>query len=357
MIKVSQPCIGQEEKDAVIRVLESGNLAAGEEVESFEREFARYVGKKHAVATSSGTTAQIAGINAINNPRTKAIVPAFTFFSIVSVVRRGFGTIIFTDVDREFPSINYSLVKEAITNDVGLVSPVNLYGKQCKELKEIHELCQDCDIPLLLDSCQAIAPWGADHSDVAVFSFYPTKNMTTGEGGMIVTDSPYIAEKCREFINHGQKEKYTHSSYGYNFRMTDIAAAIGREQLKKIDGFNTRRREIAQIYVQELTEITQNPSPISEKHVFSQFTVSLNRHINRTTFMADMAVRGIETAIHYPKIIPHQPMFMKQTLEKGTEFNNAERWANRVVSLPCHPGMTDDDVHAVIQAVKHAGGE
>lgn len=354
MIKVSEPCIRHEEMDAVMRVLESGNLAAGEEVAAFEREFANYVGKKHAIATSSGTTAQMTAINAINNPRNKAIIPAFTFFSIVSVVRRGFENIRFIDVHREFPTINYKLVKEAITDDVGLISPVNLYGTQCKDLKEIYNLCQDCDIPVLLDSCQSIAPWGADHSDIAVFSFYATKNMTTGEGGMVVTDSDHIADKCCEFINHGQRKKYVHASYGYNFRMTDIAAAIGREQLKKLDAFNKRRREIAQRYVEEFVEITQNPTPIIDTSVFHQFVVLLSLHIDRDVFRAELASRGVETAIHYPKIIPHQPMFMKQTIEHKAKFINAEHWANHVVSLPCHPNMIDDDVETVIRAVKEA---
>lgn len=360
MIKVSEPCIRHEEMDAVMRVLESGNLAAGEEVAAFEREFANYVGKKHAIATSSGTTAQFTGVNVLRDDREEIIVPAFTFFSAAATAKTTYTKLKFVDVDSKFPTVNYDLIEKAISNDTGLISPTNLYGAQCKDLERIYELCQNCNIPLLLDSCQATAPWGAEHSDIAVFSFYPTKNMTTGEGGMIVTDDFRLAERCRELINHGQRKKYVHTCYGYNFRMTDIAAAIGREQLKKLFRFNNRRREIAHKYIigfEGWSGIHIPTPPDESMHVYHQFAVTLGANRNITKFRRSLGYSGVETAVHYPKPIHHQPLFMRQTLEKHAKFVNAEHWANRVVSLPCHPNMIDDDVYTVINAVKIALGD
>ena len=245
-IPVSRPTLGREEAEAVARVMETGMIAQGERVAEFERSFASYCGVKHAIATSNGTTALHAALLAAGiGAGDEVIVPSFTFIASATSVSMCGASPVFADVDDRTFTLEASSVEALVTPRTKAVVGVHLFG-QPFDIPALSALCREHDLFLIEDAAQA---HGSTHRGKMVgsfgylgcFSFYATKNMTTGEGGMVTTDDPELADRVRLLINHGQKEKYLHTTLGYNYRMTDMAAAIGLVQLKRLDGMNARR--------------------------------------------------------------------------------------------------------------------
>lgn len=355
MIKMADPIIKEEEIAAVNEVLKSGNIAAGKKVAQFEQEFATYVDKKYAVATNSGTSALHTALLACGVARNhEVIVPAFSFFATAMTATACNAELCFVDVGLD-GNLNVEEVEDNITSDTRAVVAVNLYGKIVDEINVLETMCKDYNIFLIVDSCQCPSKEGARYGDVSCFSFYATKNITTGEGGMIVTNNKGIEENSRMCINHGQKEKYIHTNIGFNYRMTDISAAIGIEQLKRLDAITKRRREIAMMYEKDLklgrlqrypvnTYPLNGKPEITDTHVFHQYVIIDE---NRTHLSRFLEENGIQTAVHYPKPIPRQPFYNK--FYKDIEIPTAEMLSDTVLSLPCHPGLTDEDVAYVIE--------
>src|SRR5579863_8916690 len=241
MIPIAQPLLGSEESDAILRVLASGQLAQGEHVAAFERRFAEVCHVREAVAVSSGTAALHLALLAHGiGQGDEVITTPFSFAATANVILLVGATPVFVDIERDTYNLDPMLVEATITPRTKAILPVHLYGNPCA-MPQLQAIAKTHNIVLIEDACQAHAaaidgkPVGS--FGIGCFSFYPTKNMTTGEGGMITTNDPAVAERLRLLRNHGQKERYSHTTLGYNLRMTDMQAAIGLVQIEKLETF------------------------------------------------------------------------------------------------------------------------
>lgn len=352
MIKISEPFLAREEIDAVINVLKSGNLTQGENVEKFENEFARYIGVKYAVATSSGTTAlYTALLSAGIRPKDEIITTPFSFIATANSILHCGAKPIFSDIDEKTFNIDPEKIKEKLTDKTKAILPVHLYG-QSADMDYISKISEDYNLVIIEDACQAI---GAEYkgrkvgsfSDAAVFSFYPTKNITTSEGGIIVTDNKQIADKAKIIRNHGLNNgKY--DVLGFNYRMTEIEAAIGIEQLKKLEKFNEKRILNANILTEEIADLVETPFvPENSKHVFSQYTIKTNERDKIHNYFRKF---GIETKIFYPTPI-HKHSLYKNLGHK--DLSVSENISKLVLSLPVHPKLREDDIKMIAETLRN----
>jgi perosamine synthetase len=350
MIPVAKPSLGAEEITAVSTVIQSGMLAQGPRVQEFEEAFSRYCNTLHGVAMNSGTAALHATLHALGiGPGDEVIVPSFTFFATASSVCMCGATPVFADVEEESFNISPDSLKEQLTGKTKAVIGVHLFG-QPFAVEPVAEICEERGISLIEDAAQAhgavyhgkkAGSFGA----AGCFSFYPTKNMTAGEGGMVTTNDPALSERMRRFINHGQAEKYLHTCIGYNFRLTDIGAAIGLAQLHKLDAFNAKRRETAAYYDDHIdrTGIFLPEIAPGVKHVYHQYIIRVTDTCRLTRDQLAIALRekGIGTAIHYPIPLHKQPVFLEYAKESRCPV--ADILAGEVLSLPVHPLVTDEE--------------
>lgn len=353
VIPIARPDIGEEEKKAVMEVLDSGMLAAGDVVRKFEERFANYIGVKHALTTTSGTQALILALEAIGVRGKEVIVPSFTFIATATSVIRAGGIPVFADIDPRTYNIDPEDIRRKITDKTKAIIPVHLYG-QPANMDEIKEIAEENSLYIIEDSCQAHgAKWRGRKTgslgDVAAFSFYPTKNMTTGEGGMVTTNDDEIAEKIRMLRNHGQKERYLHTELGWNYRMTNIAAAIGLVQLKKLDRANNRRRENAEFYNNIFSEVSGIIIPYTDErayHVYHQYTVQVPR---RNKVIESLRNEGVGFGVYYPRGIHQQPVMQK--LGFRAHLPVTERIVKSVLSIPVHPRLSEEDREKVAKAL------
>jgi len=350
VISISKPLIGEEEQAAVRRVLESGVIAQGPRVAEFERAFAAFVGVKHAVATSNGTTALHAALLAHGvGPGDEVITTPFTFIASVNAILYTGATPVFVDIDESF-NIDARLIEAAITQRTRAIMPVHLYG-QTADMRAIGELAAARGLAVVEDACQAHGATfdgrGAGSFGTGCFSFYATKNMTTGEGGMITTDDDDVALRARRIINHGMQVRYYHDTLGFNYRMTDVAAAIGIEQLKKLPAFNVRRAANARFYDDQLAAVPGLRIPgiaPGRGHVYHQYTLRITPEFGRARdeVAEELGKKGISTGVYYPVPV-HQQASVRQFLSGEPVLPVAERTAREVLAIPVHPGVGDDD--------------
>ena len=349
MIQIASPQIGKEEREAVDRVLRSGIIAQGPEVAEFEKEFANLCGVKYAVAACNGTTAgHLVMLASGIGPGDEVITTPFTFFATASVVIMAGAKPVFVDVEEDGFCLDPSKVEAAITDKTKAIHPVHLYG-ELADMPSFMEIAKRNNLLLIEDSAQAHSAnsWDGNAGSFGKagwFSFYPTKNMTTSEGGIITTNDEDFANKCKIIRAHGMSAQYQHTEFGYNYRMTDVSAAIGREQLKKLPNFNARRREIAEIYNSELSGLVITPK-YRRGHVFHQYTIRSDKRDELRKFLLE---RKINTGIYYPSLLYTYPS-MK---EYQSSCPNAEILVKEVLSLPVHPALSDSDVFEVISSIK-----
>ncbi len=357
-IPVARPSIGQDEISAVTAVLESGIIAAGERVVEFEHKFADFCGSTHAVAVNNGTAALHAALLAAGvGPGDEVIVPSFSFFATASAVSMCGATPVFTDVDENTFNIDPAQIAGHITHRTRAVIGVHLFG-QPFDVPAVKEICDKNSLKLIEDAAQAHGAvcHGAragSLGDMACFSFYATKNMTTGEGGMITTSDKTTAERLRMIISHGQTEKYCHIRLGYNYRMTDIAAAMGIVQLKKLEKFNLRRRKNAEYYNANLKAkglITPVTAP-GMQHIYHQYVVRLTEDfpMTRQEFVKYLGSKGIGTAVHYPTPIHRQPLYLQDYDADPCPVST--RLAESVLSLPVHPLLDAKEVAYICETI------
>jgi len=358
-IPIAAPQMGDEERNAVLAVLDSGQLAQGPVVEAFEEEFARWCGVRHAVAVSSGTAALHLLVLAHGvKEGDEVITPAFTFVASANVALYVGARPVFADIELDTYCLDPARVEAAITPRTRAIMPVDLYG-HAAAIDDLRQIAERHGLLLLEDACQAhgaeidgvrTGALGAD----ATFSFYPTKNMTTAEGGMVTTDDDRIADKVRLQRQHGARDRYKHDILGFNYRMTDIAAAIGRAQLAKLDRFNEVRRRNAVSLTRGLTGVHGVVPPRERegyRHVYHQYTVRVEH--DRDGVQQRLRELGIGTAVHYPIPVHQQPLY-KELGFGAVSLPNSELAAKQVLSLPVHPGLSDSDIKRVVDSVRHA---
>jgi perosamine synthetase len=359
MIPVAKPLIGEEEIEEVEKVLKSGFIAQGPKVAEFEEAFASYIGVDHAIAVSSGTTAlHLALLAAGVEKDDEVITTPFSFAATGNCALYVGAKPVFVDIDPKTYNINPEKIEEAITERTKAILPVHLYG-QPANMDQINQIAKEHDLRVIEDAAQAHGAIYKDKKvgslgDMACFSFYPTKNMTTSEGGMITTNNSEMEDMARILRAHGEKERYQHVILGYNFRMTDIAAAIGLVQLKKLDGFNQKRIENAEYLSAHMDSINGIEPPYVSplvRHVFHQYTVRV-KNGKRNDLMESLNQEGIGTGIHYPIPIYKQKLY--QDMGYNDNCPETEKAALEVLSLPVHPGLTIEELEKIAISLEAA---
>jgi len=351
MIPIACPDIGEGEKKAVAEVLDSGVIAQGPKVGEFEQRFAEYVGVEYAVAVSSGTAALHVALLAHGlGVGDEIITSPFTFIASSNAVLFTGAKPVFADIEEDTFNLDPEKVKEKITPNTKAILPIHLFGHPA-DMGAYVDLAADHGLALIEDACQA---HGATYKGEKVgsfgsgcFSFYPTKNMTTGEGGMITTDDKIIDRRSRSIRQHGMSKPYTHEVLGHNFRTTDIAAAIGLEQLTKLNGYNKARRDNAKYLMDNIS--SDLVLPVQRRdcfHVFHQFTVRVR---GRDEAVEKLRSEGVGCGIYYPTPSHRQPLYVGLGYG-GESYPVAQKAAGEVLSLPVHPKLKNEDLDKIVKA-------
>jgi perosamine synthetase len=350
VIPAARPEIGQEERDAVDRVMRSGMLAQGPEVAAFETEFSAIVGGAHCVAVNSGTSAlHMAFVAAGIGAGDEVIVPSFSFAATANAVALAGATPIFVDIEKDYFSMDPAAVEAAITPRTRAIMPVHLYGHPAL-MVQLTEIANKHNLLVFEDAAQAhaasvngipVGNWGIAGS----FSFYPTKNMTSGEGGMITTSSDELARMARVLRNQGMERRYENEVVGFNTRMTDIHAAIGRVQLRKLAAWTERRQDNAHFFNENISGVVTPPTAKGSVHVYHQYTIRVVDH-DRDAFAEALAARGVATGVYYPTPIHRLPSF-----KLDLDLPVTEEIATQALSLPIYPSLTQQERVTIVEAV------
>ena len=370
--------LNEQEKKAVNKVIESQMLSslAGNEVNSFEKEFADYIGVKHAVGVNSGTAALHIALASLDiGPGDEVIIPPFTFIATGSSILHNNAIPIFADIDEKSYTLDPESVKKQITNKTKAIVPVHLAGITT-DMQPLREIAHDNDIFIVEDACQA---HGARYKgqkvgsigDLSAFSFYPSKNMTTGEGGMITTNNDDIAEQCRLIRHHGEPSWYVYNRLGWNYRMTEIQGAIGRVQLSKLDEFIKIRNENAKYLTDKVKEIKGINPPYVPEYCEPAFNYWIGRiqpeiiGLNKAQFLEKYPKSKIlypkplyktklfQEKIAYPKGCPWSCNFYGKEIDY-TKINLpvVEKVTKEIFALDIHPNITKEDLDEVINLMK-----
>ena len=363
-IPISKPRFVNGEIEAVIAVLSSGKIAQGEMVERFEQEFATYHKARYGVAMSSGTAALVAMMMAHGIGRgDNVLIPSFSFFATASCVLAVGAEPRFVDIDPKTFCMDPDAAEAAVTLGTKAIMPVHLYG-QIADMTRLQAVCEKHGLILLEDACQAhgafnyegfAGTWGP-----AAVSFYATKNMTTGEGGMVLTNDNQLAQRLREIRNQGMSSQYQHTRLGYNFRMNEMSAALGIVQLESLKDWTRQRRQNAEFYDSKLVGVAL-PAPF-DGHCFHQYTVRFPSKGLRDRARRILNEKGIGARVYYEFPIHTQEAVYKALGYPDTTYPGLVRhWNNKlpetvkaadtVLSLPVHPSLTPEELHYIVQEV------
>jgi dTDP-4-amino-4,6-dideoxygalactose transaminase len=348
-IQIARPIIGRDVRRAVGKVLRSGNLTQGQEVNAFEREFSQLVNERECVAVNSGTSAlHIALLTLGIGMGDEVIVPSFTFAATANSVALTGATPVFIDIDIKTYNLDPNLIKNAITPRTKAIQVVHLYGLPA-DMPRIVEIARQYNLYIIEDAAQAhnasingqpVGTFGA----AAAFSFYPTKNMTSGEGGMIVFKDKSLARTARLYRNQGMEKRYQNEIVGFNLRMTDIHAAIGRAQLKHLRKWNKKRQDNALILSNEIQNVVKPFIPRGFSHVFHQYTIRIPK--NRDGFSDKLSKQGIENSVYYPIQVHRLPSFNSLITLPQTQLATES-----VLSIPVHPSLSKSDLKRISYTV------
>jgi len=351
MIPISVPLLGEEEKRAVLEVIDSKWLAQGPRVEAFEEAWAAVCSVKYAVATSSGTTALQTAVLAHGiGSGDEVITTPFTFIASANCVLFAGARPVFVDIDERTYNMDPSRIEAAITPRTKAILPVHLFGYPC-DMEPIMELAHRHGLVVIEDACQAhgasIKGRPVGSFGTGCFSFYPTKNITTAEGGIITTDDPELADRARLIRSHGQRQRYYHETIGYNFRMTEIQAAIGLVQLEKLEHFTTLRRQNAAYLSGRLRDVVLPYEAEGWRHVYHQYTIRVPD--GRDRLAEHLRKRGIGTGVYYPVPVHQQAVY--QGLGYRDSLPVAEKTCQEVLSLPVHPALAQGELQQIVEGV------
>ena len=355
MIPIAKPSLNEAEINTVINVLRSGMIAEGVYVKEFEEAFADYIGVKYAVAVNSGTSALHAALLSHDiGIGDEVITTSFSFIATANSILFTGAKPVFADIEYDTFNIDPNDIINKITPKTKALMPVHLYGHSA-DMKVIMEIAQDYNLIVIEDACQAhgatccgkkVGSFGT-----GIFSFYPTKNMTTGEGGMITTNDDNVVEYAKMVRSHGSKQRYVHEIIGYNMRMTNISAAIGLIQLEKLDNFIQIRQKNAKILSDNLQNIDNITIPTIRNeytHVFHQYTLRVKK---RDKFSEILKANGIDTGIYYPIPIHRQPIYKK--LGYDDNLLECETAAQEVLSIPIHPAISKNELITIINCINN----
>lgn len=360
MINVAYPIIGKKERQMINEVLDSRMLASGKYVETFERSFAKYSGVKFAIANANGTTSLHTALLMCGiKPGDKVITTPFSFIATANSILFCGAKPVFADIDPQTYNINPVELEKILKREknVKAVLIVHLYGLLC-DMDAILKLKKKYKFKLIEDSCQSHGATfkkkkAGSFGDAAAFSFYATKNMMTGEGGITLTNDAKMDKYGRQVINHGREGHSTHTVLGYNYRLTNLAAGIGIAQLEQLDGWIAKRNSNASKYNEAFKDLSFIKTPFVPKnygHVFHQYTVRVKAS-EREKFMKYLRDNGVGCGIYYDTAMYRQPLYKKLGYKAGL-CPEAEKAAKEVVSLPVHPSLSNADVEKVISVVK-----
>lgn len=354
LIPAARPIIGEDERAAVDRVMRSGMIAQGPEVATFEQEFGdHFVDGRACVAVNSGTAGQHLGQLAAGiGPGDEVIVPSFTFAATANSVALTGATPVFVDIEPQYFSIDPAAVEAAITPRTKAIMPVHLYGHPAM-MRELVEIARKHELMIFEDAAQAHgASLGGQKvgtfGTFGMFSLYPTKNMTSGEGGMVACDSAELVRATKLLRNQGMERQYENEVIGFNARMTDIHAAIGRVQLTKVDAWTATRQSNAAFFTQNLQGVVTPPIAEDAVHVYHQYTIRVEN--DRDRFAAALREEfAVGSGIYYP--IPNHRLPSLTRFAPDLELPETEKAAKEVLSLPVHPSLSTNDLERIVTAV------
>ena len=350
MIPAAKPLIGDEERAAVDRVLASGMVAQGPEVAAFEQEFAALVDGRTCVAVNSGTSGQHLGLLARGvGAGDEVIVPSFTFAATANSVALTGATPVFVDIEPDYFCIDPRAVEAAITERTKGIMPVHLYGHPA-DMTGLMDVASRHGLEIYEDAAQAHAASWQGHpvgtfGAFAMFSLYPTKNMTSIEGGMVSCADDETARMVRLLRNQGMERQYENEVVGLNNRMTDVHAAVGRVQLRKLAGWTETRQRNAAFLSANLEGVVVPPTAPGAVHVYHQYTIRVSE--DRDRFRTALAEEhGVGSGVYYPIPNHRLPSFRREL-----DLPETERAAREVISLPVHPSLTQADLEQIVHAV------
>ena len=355
-IPITKVQVSKADVDAVVAVLESGDLRQGKICQAFEQAFAHKVGAKYATTIANGTAALHAVYSTLLSPEDEVLVPAVTFFATASMVAWAGAKPVFCDINPRTFVLDVEDARERITSRTRMIVGVHLFGNAC-DVEEIEQLANKHDLKVVWDAAQAHRTLykGKDIgglADAVTYSFYATKNMTTGEGGMVTSRRREIIEQVILMKQQGQSEKYRHTILGGNYRMTDMEAALGLSQLQRLEELTARRREIASYYDQALAHLPGVKTPKITRyaeHSYHQYTVLLDLerlNCDRDTFVKRLRAENIGVGVNYPYPLHVQEAF--NGITDPVELPNAEAYCKSCLSLPIYPSLQDSELGLIV---------
>jgi perosamine synthetase len=360
VLRMGGPQIGDEERGAVDRILKSGRLVQGPEVEAFERELAvNLAGTEHAVAVASGSAALDLSFEALGiGEGDEVITTPFTFPAPVNAALRSGARVRFVDIGQDF-LLDPEKTRAAVNDQTALIVAVHLYGLPC-DTNALAALGPS----VLEDAAQAhLASIDGQKTGAlgaaGCFSFYASKNMTTGEGGAVTTDDADLAERVRVLRDQGMRGRYRFVSIGWNLRLTEMAAAIGRVQLQRLPGWTATRRRVASMLLEalDIDGVSLPIVPEGREHAWHRFTVRLDGSVSRDAVLAKLEADGIEARVYYPQIVPDMDPYRDHPrIDASLPLDNAREAARTALSLPLHPDIREGDVARIAEALRSAVG-
>ena len=363
-IGIAEIKLTEAEIQAAVQVLRSGALRQGKESDAFEQEFAAKTGAKYAVTSANGSAALHLAYLAFLRPGDEVLVPSFTFIATASMVTLTGGKPVFCDVDQETFLLDLEDAEAKVTSRTRAIAPVHLFGNAC-DVEAVQSFAAKHNLVIVWDAAQA---HGARYEgqdvgsigDFVCYSFYPSKNMFVGEGGMTCTDNQDYERKMRLMRTHGQSGKYLHTMLGLNYRMTDVESAIGREQLKRLDDMLVIRRRNAAILNEGFAEVAgilpQKITPNSEPawHQYCVLVDPTEFGCDRDTLAQRLKEKGVATGVHYPRGLHQQPIF--EELYGKFKLPHTEYVAQHILALPVHHGLSPEEVMWVVESVRDDQG-
>ena len=385
-LKAQYESLAKELNEATLEVLSSANYIMGKNVLDFEKEFAEYIGVKHAISVGNGTDALVLSLKALGiGPNDEVITTPFTFFATAEAISAVGATPVFVDVDKDTFNIDVTQIEEKITNKTKAIMPVHIFG-QCADMDEINEIAKKHNLYVIEDACQAIGGKYKGKNvgslgDIACFSFFPTKNLgCAGDGGMIVTNDDNIAIIAKALRTHGSGEngqkaynllnnieeevksaegsndtiynplKYYNYLIGYNTRLDAIQAAILKVKIKEIDNWNAKRREIAKVYNEALKD-TDFVTPVCKEDVDSVYHMYILQSENREEVLQKLKEANIATGVYYPVPLHLQKVYKNLGYKEG-DMPVAEYLSHRTFAIPVYPELTDKQIEYIISNLK-----